>query len=258
MTNTAVSVANKSSDDILANSGTSLYPLELANETPNNISFQIVRSRKRKKSISIQFINDSTLRVLAPHFLSNKDIQHFIVQKKAWINSKWQQRQQRQKLVSADEQAQQAWLFGKCYPLYIKQASKVSITLKASQLLLTLPNLTRQQSVLSKWYRAQAQSYFDERLVALAEPLPWVKTVPPLKLRAMRRRWGSCNSEGLITLNTHLIKAPKACIDYVILHELCHLQEFNHSKRFYQLMGQVCPQWQSLKAHLDHHQHLYS
>jgi predicted metal-dependent hydrolase len=62
---------------------------------------------------------------------------------------------------------------------------------------------------------------------------------------------GSCSPKGLLTLNLYLVKAPVQCIDYVILHELCHLAEHNHSARFYQLMTQVMPDWKKTKTQLD-------
>jgi len=101
------------------------------------------------------------------------------------------------------------------------------------------------------WYRRQAQALFQQRLAELSAGVPWVDHVPELKLRKMRRRWGSCNARGLVTLNTHLIKAPLAFIDYVILHELCHLRELNHSRSFYRLMDAVLPEWRGVKQRLD-------
>ena len=76
--------------------------------------------------------------------------------------------------------------------------------------------------------------------------------MPDIKLRKMKRQWGNCSLKGIITLNTALIKAPEICIDYVILHELCHFAEHNHSPRFYRLLTQVMPDWKIIKAQLDH------
>ncbi len=104
---------------------------------------------------------------------------------------------------------------------------------------------------LWRWYREQAQQVFLQRLTDLSAGVPWVDAPPPLKQRKMRRRWGSCSSQGLITLNTHLIKASPEYIDYVIIHELCHLREHNHSRRFYQLMDQILPSWRDMKQKLD-------
>ena len=67
----------------------------------------------------------------------------------------------------------------------------------------------------------------------------------------MEKRWGSCTPQQKIILNTELIKAPIACINYVILHELCHLVHHNHSQAFYQLLNQFMPDWQKYKQLLE-------
>src|SRR5690606_33372808 len=74
---------------------------------------------------------------------------------------------------------------------------------------------------------------------------------PPMRILTMQTQWGSCSPNGRITLNPHLVKAPRECIDYVILHELCHIAEHNHSERFYRLMNQVMPKWEKTKERLD-------
>ena len=107
------------------------------------------------------------------------------------------------------------------------------------------------QQCLDKWYRQKAKQIFAERLNWLLPQTFWVTTIPHIRLRTMETRWGSCSVQGSLCLNPHLIKAPKECIDYVILHELCHFAEHNHSERFYRLMGQVMPQWKEVKTRLD-------
>jgi len=67
----------------------------------------------------------------------------------------------------------------------------------------------------------------------------------------MKKQWGSCSPQGTILLNPYLIKAPRECIDYVVLHELCHLKEHNHSPRYYRLLSQLMPDWEPVKARLD-------
>ena len=109
----------------------------------------------------------------------------------------------------------------------------------------------RVRKYLWRWYREQAAGVFAQRLEAMAATVPWLDGQPELKQRRMRRRWGSCSAQGLITLNTHLIKARPVLIDYVILHELCHLREHNHGSRFYALLEQLLPHWRCLKQELD-------
>ncbi|WP_373443252.1 YgjP-like metallopeptidase domain-containing protein [Legionella pneumophila 130b] len=93
-------------------------------------------------------------------------------------------------------------------------------------------NIEHRRQLLSDWYKQKAFEVFSKRLDQLLSTAPWIKECPSINLRAMRSRWGSCAVNGKITLNTHLIKAPIACIDYVILHELCHHFEHNHSDKF--------------------------
>lgn len=99
--------------------------------------------------------------------------------------------------------------------------------------------------------RGLAADIFSRRFAEIAEHVVWLKTIPQWRLVSMRKQWGSCSTKGVILLNTHLVKAPRNCVDYVITHELCHLQEHNHSPRYYRLLGQLMPEWQSIKAKLD-------
>jgi predicted metal-dependent hydrolase len=78
-----------------------------------------------------------------------------------------------------------------------------------------------------------------------------------MRLRLMKKTWGSCSAKGVITLNPHLVKAPPQCIDYVIAHEICHLKEHNHGKGFYALQDQLYPDWREAKAHLRDKGHIY-
>jgi hypothetical protein len=91
-----------------------------------------------------------------------------------------------------------------------------------------------------------------------AEKASWVNGAkPPIRLRKMKRTWGSCSAQGNITLNTRLMKVPPRCIDYVIAHELCHLREMNHGKAFYALQDQLYPNWRVARSHLRDKAHVY-
>jgi len=104
---------------------------------------------------------------------------------------------------------------------------------------------------LGQWYRVRALDYFRRRLDEIAIGIDWLSETPPMKLVPMQHQWGSCSPRGSINLNPALIRAPRHCIDYVLLHELCHLKEHNHSKRFYALLSKHDPRWVETKAQLD-------
>lgn len=110
---------------------------------------------------------------------------------------------------------------------------------------------------LARWYRARGTEVFERRLSAVSERLSWVKELPPWSIREMKSQWGSCSPFGAVILNPHLVKTPTRCIDYVILHELCHLEEHNHSERFYRLLKRAMPDWEDVKLRLDRLSDLY-
>ena len=111
------------------------------------------------------------------------------------------------------------------------------------------PELVRAQ--LDAWFRVRAREVFKERIKAIASSLRWVRQLPPLRLQNMKVQWGSCSPASRITLNPHLVKAPRECIDYVLLHELCHLRHHNHGARFYKALDAHMPRWRTIKERLD-------
>ena len=114
------------------------------------------------------------------------------------------------------------------------------------------PDPERVAKRLNEWYRARAHSIFHERLTACHERARRVGVpLPPLTIRQLTSRWGSCTRTGRIILNLDLIKAPKDCIDYVITHELCHLKEHHHGPKFWRLMERVMPDYEERKRRLN-------
>ena len=109
------------------------------------------------------------------------------------------------------------------------------------------------KAFLDSWFRTQAEEVFVERLLFCMDKVKkiGVESTPTIKLRKMQKRWGSCTRDGLIILNPELVKAPIDCIDYVLVHELCHLKEHSHNKRFYQLLDTALPSWRSEKRKLN-------
>ena len=107
------------------------------------------------------------------------------------------------------------------------------------------------RAVLETWFRGRATEVLTQRLAAVAAPLRWVRQLPPTRLQVMKVQWGRCSPAGRITLNPWLVKAPRECIDYVLLHELCHLQHHNHSLKFYNALDRHMPHWRAVKKRLD-------
>ncbi|PKG65214.1 M48 family peptidase [Psychrobacter sp. Choline-02u-13] len=135
---------------------------------------------------------------------------------------------------------------------------KLNVELSKSDSTLNIEERTAiVKSLIDEWYKTKAKLIFIERLEAVILKATWVTDTPAFRLLAMKKQWGSCSTKGNLILNLHLVKAPKECIDYVILHELCHIAEHNHSEHFWRLLMQVMPNWKEVKARLDGMAELY-
>lgn len=110
----------------------------------------------------------------------------------------------------------------------------------------------RIKALLDDWYIYHAKMVFHKRLAVCHEMAKALRVpLPNMMLRKMKRRWGSCSSRGTIVLNTALVKASLYCIDYVIMHELCHLKVRHHTTEFWRLLGKLMPDWEERKTRLE-------
>ena len=110
----------------------------------------------------------------------------------------------------------------------------------------------RVKRLLNRWYAGKARERFEEILSrCLPEFERLGQAAPSLSIRRMKSRWGSLSPNGTLTLNVELIRAPRECIEYVIIHELCHLKHRLHDGAFYRLLEQRMPDWEKRKHKLE-------
>ena len=135
----------------------------------------------------------------------------------------------------------------------IDAGSKAQARMRGAFIVVTTPEQAPAtiKKALDVWYRQRAREVFADRLAVVSAPLRWVKQLPSTRLQFMTVQWGSCSPLGRITLNPLLVKAPRECIDYVLLHELCHLLHHNHSPKFYRTLDRHMPNWRAVKEKLD-------
>ncbi|MFK8010544.1 MAG: M48 family metallopeptidase [Marinicellaceae bacterium] len=215
------------------------------------ISYVLKRSKKRKVSIAMRFNHQGQLQINAPYRTHQSYIDEFITAKYQWIKTQQklvEQKANKKKL--AYHQGSEHYFLGQCYFLNLQTSKSSQVLIQENQLIVFHRKNSNIKAILDRWYKNQALEYFINRTQDLASQykFPEVKSI---KIRNMRARWGSCNSRSEITYNTHLIKTSKECIDYVIIHELCHLIQPNHSALFYQLQSKINPQWKAQKQLLN-------
>lgn len=205
--------------------------------------------RSNRKSLALIVETDGSLVVRAPRRLPREVIDAFVAEKQAWIQQKQAQvaRQQARCKRRFEAGGEFLWL-GEAYPLQLSTRRSPSLELKDGIFSLRQPDLPQAQAIFERWYKKQARLYLAERLATLAQTFGLRYQV--MRLSGARTRWGSCSAKGTISLNWRLVMAPPAIIDYVIIHELAHLVEKNHSPRYWAVVEKMLPDYRARRKWL--------
>lgn len=220
-----------------------------------DIFFEVERSNR--KTLAIEVHPDSSVHIIAPEQSSLTDIKKKVVKRANWITK--QQLYFEQFLPRTPEReyvsGETHYYLGKSYVLKIKVGSINEVKLKAGQLQVTCKENNSPEKVkklLAHWYYKHAEKKFQ---ILAKEAFDRFKEYdfnePKLEIRRMVKRWGSCNTIDKITINPELIKAPSKCIEYVLVHEMCHFVVINHNKAFYQTLSSIMPNWKKWKDLLE-------
>jgi predicted metal-dependent hydrolase len=214
--------------------------------------------RIERKRVAIEVNPDLSIVIKAPPRALEVSIRSAVRS-----NARWILRQQRffadllpktprRRLVSGESHL----YLGRKYRLRVRDgAGAVRVTLSGGYLrmFVSATATPRQRaSLLREWYLRNAQRVLRERFEACRQH-PAFCRVGEIRVivRRMKRRWGSCTPKRNLVLNTELIRASRACIDYVVTHELCHLLVPDHSRRFTNLLDRVMPDWRDRKRQLE-------
>lgn len=235
------------------NSQTQILTKHTINYASKNIDISL--EQLPRKTFSIEISPDMNVIVKAPNTVSQEQILYKIEKKKPRIYrqicyfEELQPKLKQQKYISW-ETFLYLW---KEYILKIKKAKEEEwVVLDENNMLVYAKNKESAKEIIEKRYTDQSYKLFKDKLYSVLKlfkeqdiSLKW------LRIRKMHRRRWSCSKNWTITLNIELIKAPIWCIKYVLAHECCHLLEFNHNKRFYELLEYVMPDWEKQKLRLE-------
>jgi predicted metal-dependent hydrolase len=219
----------------------------------------VVRRQAARKSgrVAIHVDPDGRVLIDAPESASDQQIRAAVTRRSRWIHGHLAAiRIRRAHILPREYVSGESLLYlGRRYRLKVvtKRGSHATVRLRGGYIEVIVPvrSPLAVRGALNHWYRGRARLVFEERLEAMASSLQWMRTTPAMRLQTMKVQWGSCSPAGRLTLNPHLVKAPRECIDYVLLHELCHLKEHNHSQKFYRLLERHLPRWRGKKERLD-------
>jgi predicted metal-dependent hydrolase len=228
------------------------------------LSYQLIRSCKRK-TVGLQ-VKHGKIIIRAPKYVSEKEIADIVNAKSIWLQRKVAE-QNNHPPVTNDYYREKSQLLinGEFKTLQINFASFANVILDEDLIVVTLTNKVKSKIAenlalqdkhvkqsLEAWLKLQTMSYIDQTLNHYAEQ---IGVLPKsFKVRLYKSRWGSCNSRGELSFSSLLAMAPHWVIDYVIVHELCHLLHMNHSALFWQLVEQNLPNSRLAKTWLKVHQ----
>lgn len=230
------------------------HQIEYANKI-----IDFVVKRKKVKNVNLNIKPDMTIEVTANDRVPLDFICDFVKTKGAWILKNVKTFKDVQAFRHSEREYVSGETFkylGKQYRLRVMQEEEEKVKYFRGFIYLYVKdteNVNRKAKLIDEWYREKAQKTFNE---SLDKMFPLVQKYgvekPNIDLRSMKARWGSAlTDKKTILLNTELIKAPKYCIDYVVLHELIHFKYNDHSDNFYKMLYSLMPDWEKRKAILD-------
>lgn len=144
---------------------------------------------------------------------------------------------------------------GRQYRLKVTRGEKAVVKLSGQFFRVTVPDPREREQVrrvMERWYLDHARETFERRMEALIRRTPrlGLMEAPPLTVRRLQKRWGSCSAEGRILMNVDAVRLPMPCIDYLLVHELCHLRQPHHGPGFWRLLDACMPDWERWRARL--------
>lgn len=221
------------------------------------IRYQVCHVPDREGKVAIHVHPDGSVQVDAPMDTELPEIKAAVQKRARWVMGHIEKARELREYVLPREYVSGESYYYQKRRLQLKvvrsEDAKGSVKLHRGKLMVESSDVSpaRVRKLLLGWYRARAQDYFSRRLKDITARVPCLAETPEWRLLTMKKQWGSCSPKGVLSLNPNLVKAPRECIEYVLLHELCHLQEHNHNPRFYRLLTEQMPEWKSVKAKLD-------
>lgn len=206
----------------------------------DNIEYNVEIVKKNNKNTYVRVKEDQTIYVTTSYFTTKKQIIELLDNNKNFL------RKALVKMEKEEVDINRIFYLGNSYYIVVSNLMD-DVQFIGSKV------FTPSREYLDKWCLKKIKTLFNERYDLyyhkFEEDIPYYK----LKFRSMKTRWGVCNKKsGTITLNTKLLEYDVSCLDYVIVHELSHLLEFNHSPKFWKIVEKYCSNYKEIRKVLKH------
>lgn len=219
------------------------------------ICFALLRGERKTLSISVN--PDGEVLVRAPQDISLEDIIERVGRRGGWISrqqayfEQWRPRTP----PRTYEPGETHLVLGRQYRLDVRQGIQEGVMLEGDRLVLSMHRpscVNTRREILARWYLVRAREVYARRLNVLFRSFAHDgHPRPRIIVRELSQRWGSLTKAGNMVLSRDLIRAPRVCIDYVIVHELCHLVYADHGPHFWALLDRLMPDHAKRKARLE-------
>ncbi len=209
---------------------------------------RLIRSRRRSLALIVE--RDGSLTVRAPLHLKQAEIERFVRDKSDWIARKQAQLARHPQVTHHYQEGETFLYLGAAYPLQLVARFKEGLRFEGG-FKLDSARQAEGEPLFTGWYRRQARKHIQARVAHYAG----LHGFKPGKVRisSARTRWGSCSTKGTLSFTWRLVMAPEAVVDYVVVHELCHLKHLNHSKAFWAQVARILPDFKAQRAWLKTH-----
>ncbi len=211
----------------------------------DNFTVEIVRSPKRK-SVAIK-ISKGKAFIHVPSYLTHSSIESIIARKQPWIKAKLAIQENLSSLKPKQFIEGETFLyFGKIYALKIILGSRSSVSIENDKLIVAVKELYLKDAnaikkLLKQWYRKEAEIILKEKTEYYAKIIDVKPT--SITIKTFKSRWGSCNINAGIQYNWKIMMAPESIMNYLVIHELCHIHHHNHSPSYWQTVAKYCSQY---------------
>lgn len=221
--------------------------------------FIYMLERKNVKNMNLRIRRDGSIYVSANDFINDKEVDRFVCDKAMFIanaQDKFKKAARREQRPEQYISGEKITLLGQEYVLRVFRSDKESVSIEGGYIHLAVKDvndLGRKSRLTARFLDGQCRAVFGGMLDELYPPFEKHGVEKPqLRIRDMKSRWGTCHvKKGIVTLNKRLIAAPRGAVEYVALHELCHLIHPDHSKQFYDFFAAMMPDWKERKQLLN-------
>jgi predicted metal-dependent hydrolase len=212
---------------------------------------EVIRTGRRK-TVSVR-IQDGKASIVVPRTLSGSRIESLLAKKARWIKEKLLLQSEAKPVKPREYIRGESFSYlGRNYRLKVESGKPVSVKLKQGSFWVRVPggcnNPGKVRNALTRWYRTHAEKKLREKAGRYARVLGVCPTAVGIK--AFKSRWGSCDNRGVVQFNWKIIIAPNRVVDYLVVHELCHLKQHNHSPRFWKCVESILPDYRECREWL--------